>query len=138
MMPGILLLLFTGLLLGGCTEEQQNRLTRLGVTWLEGNYRVTYADGEHVKSWEVRDSKVTSEPEKGYYFFWVQGGRKSLLRANPDCAKLCRANSVARNRNKAIPVRPVTGIMNATPDSVRRPGSRFLLRHEAAAVVVEL
>ena len=51
-------------LLNGCTEEQQNRLNRLGVTWLEGNYRVTYADGSHVKSWVVRDSKVTSEPQK--------------------------------------------------------------------------
>ena len=71
MIPGIWLLLLLILLLGGCTEEQKNRLTRLGVTWLEGNYRVTYADGEHVKSWEVRDSKVTSEAEKGYYFFWV-------------------------------------------------------------------
>ena len=68
-------MLLPGLLPGGCTEEQQNRLTRLGVTWLGGNYRVTYADGEHVKSWEVRDSKVTSEP-KGYYFFWVKDGKE--------------------------------------------------------------
>ena len=55
-MHRIILLSLPGLLLTGCTEEQQNRLARLGVTWLEGNYRVTYADGEHVKSWEVRDS----------------------------------------------------------------------------------
>lgn len=55
-----------------CTEEQQNRLSRLSVTWLEGNYRITYADGEHAKSWIVRDSKVTSEPEKGYYYFWTE------------------------------------------------------------------
>jgi len=42
-------LLTLGLLtLTGCSEEQQNRLSRLGVTWLEGDYRVTYADGEHV------------------------------------------------------------------------------------------
>jgi hypothetical protein len=68
----ILTLILLGLLLGGCTEEQQNRLTRLQVTWLEGNYRVTYADGEHVKSWVVRDSKVTSEAEKGYYYFWTE------------------------------------------------------------------
>ncbi|HXK57704.1 MAG TPA: hypothetical protein PLZ16_13760 [Gammaproteobacteria bacterium] len=59
------------ILLGACTQEQQNRISRLGVTWLEGDYRVTYADGSHVKSWEVRDGKVTSEPDKGYYFFWV-------------------------------------------------------------------
>jgi hypothetical protein len=60
------------LVLSGCSEEQQNRLSRLGVTWLEGDYRVTYADGEHVKSWEVRDGKVTTEPAKGYYYFWAR------------------------------------------------------------------
>ncbi len=60
------------LLLGGCSEEQQNKISRLGVTWLEGNYRVTYADGQHVKSWIVREGKVTSEPGKGYYYFWVR------------------------------------------------------------------
>ena len=59
------------LLLTSCTQEQQNRISRIGVSWLEGNYRVTYADGSHVKSWEVWDGKVTSEPDKGYYFFWV-------------------------------------------------------------------
>jgi len=59
------------LTLVACTEEQQNRLSRLGVTWLEGNYRITYADGSHVKSWEVFSGKVTSEPDKGYYFFWA-------------------------------------------------------------------
>ena len=65
------------LLLGACSEEQQNKISRLGVSWLEGDYRVTYADGEHVKSWTVRDGKVTSEPGKGYYFFWAtEQGRK--------------------------------------------------------------
>jgi len=67
-------ILFTSLLLiwlSACSEEQQNKISRLGVTWLEGDYRVTYADGNHVKSWEVRDGKVTSEPAKGYYYFWV-------------------------------------------------------------------
>ena len=83
MMHRILSILLLGLLLGGCTEEQQNRLTRLGVTWLEGNYRVTYADGEHVKSWVVRDSKVTSEPEKGSYYFWVKEGKKRYYVQTP-------------------------------------------------------
>lgn len=74
----ILLSLF--LFLMACSEEQQNKISRLGVTWLEGNYRVTYADGEHVKSWEVLDGKVTSEPDKGYYYFWVeQGGEKRYV-----------------------------------------------------------
>ena len=63
--------------LTSCSEEQQNKLSRLGVTWLEGNYRVTYADGSHVKSWVVEDGKVTSEPGKGYYYFWaIVDGKK--------------------------------------------------------------
>jgi len=78
MMARILVLLLSSVLLGGCSEEQQNRLGRLGVTWLEGDYRVTYADGEHVKAWEVVNGKVTSEPEKGYYFFWAQKDNKKF------------------------------------------------------------
>lgn len=72
--------IFLLLFLAGCSEEQQNKISRLGVSWLEGNYKVTYADGEHVKSWVVRDSKVTSEADKGYYFFWVlQDGKKRYV-----------------------------------------------------------
>lgn len=64
----------------GCSEEQQNRIARVGVTWLEGDYRVTYASGEHVKSWEVKDGKVTSDPERGYYYFWAQiDGKKAYV-----------------------------------------------------------
>ena len=48
-----------------------------------GNYRVTYADGEHLRSWEVRNSKVTSEPEKGYYFFWVDAGARRYYVQTP-------------------------------------------------------
>ncbi|MCA9772045.1 MAG: hypothetical protein KC466_06525 [Myxococcales bacterium] len=63
---------------GGCSEEQQNRLARVGVSWLEGDYRVTYAEGGHVKSWIVDSGKVTSDPGKGYYYFWatVDGKRR--------------------------------------------------------------
>ncbi|MCW8955969.1 MAG: hypothetical protein OQL09_03735 [Gammaproteobacteria bacterium] len=69
----LLLLLF----LVGCSEEQQNRLSRIGVSWLEGNYRVTFAEGSHLRSWTVLDGKVTSEPGKGYYFFWAtENGKK--------------------------------------------------------------
>ncbi len=69
--------------LSGCTQEQQNRISRVGVSWLEGDYRVTYAEGDHVKSWEVRDGKVTSEPDKGYYFFWTQVDGKKLYVQTP-------------------------------------------------------
>ena len=72
-----LLIIASILFIYGCTEEQQNKVSRLGVTWLEGDYRVTYADGAHVKSWLIKDGKVTSEPGKGYYYFWaVENGKK--------------------------------------------------------------
>lgn len=70
------LLLGLILFISGCSEEQQNKISRLGVTWLEGNYRVTFAEGSHLKSWIVRDGKVTSEPGKGYYYFWVENNGK--------------------------------------------------------------
>jgi len=68
---------------GGCSEEQQNRLARLGVTWLEGDYRVTYADGEHATSWVVLDGKVTSDPDRGYYYFWATIDGKKLYVQTP-------------------------------------------------------
>ncbi len=55
----------------GCSEEQQNRISRIGVSWLEGDYSVTFAEGNHLKTWRVIDGKVTSEPQKGYYYFWA-------------------------------------------------------------------
>lgn len=71
------------MVLTGCSEEQQNKISRLGVTWLEGDYRVTYADGQHVKSWEVLDGKVTSEPGKGYYYFWATVDGKKVYVQTP-------------------------------------------------------
>lgn len=67
-------------LFSACSEEQQNKISRLGVTWLEGDYRVTYADGSHVKSWIVKGGKVTTEPSKGYYYFWARiDGKKRYV-----------------------------------------------------------
>ena len=69
------------LLLTACSEEQQNKLSRLGVTWLEGDYHVTFVEGSHKKTWTVKNGKVTSEPEKGYYYFWAIGedGKKRYV-----------------------------------------------------------
>ena len=78
-----LLLIVALLSLSACSEEQQNRLSRLGVTWLEGDYRVTYADGSHVKSWVIMDGKVTSEPAKGYYYFWATDKNKKYYVQTP-------------------------------------------------------
>jgi hypothetical protein len=82
-MAAIVVLLPLLIAAGGCSEEQQNRLARLGVTWLEGDYRVTYADGEHAKSWDVLDGKVTSDPDRGYYYFWASVEGKKLYVQTP-------------------------------------------------------
>jgi len=73
----VITLLLTCFLLVACSEEQQNKISRLGVTWLEGDYNVTFASGDHTKSWVIEDGKVTSDPQKGYYYFWaIENGKK--------------------------------------------------------------
>ena len=71
------------LTLAGCSEEQQNRLSRMGVTWLEGNYRVTFAADGHLNVWEVKGGKVTSDPAKGYYYFWAEVDGKNRYVQTP-------------------------------------------------------
>ena len=71
------------MVISGCSQEQQNRLSRIGVSWLEGDYRVTYAEGTHAKSWTVIDGKVTSEPAKGYYYFWATDNGKKFYVQTP-------------------------------------------------------
>jgi len=66
-----------------CSEDQQNKLSRLGVSLLEGDYKVSYADGEHVKSWIVKDGKVTTESSKGYYYFWAEVDGKKMYVQTP-------------------------------------------------------
>jgi len=80
LLPAVLLAVSVAMLLVGCSEEQQNKLSRIGVTWLEGNYRVTFVEGNHMKSWTVIDGKVTTEPSKGYYYFWSrENGKKRYV-----------------------------------------------------------
>ena len=67
----------------GCRRSVGPFFAVLLVTWLEGNYRVTYADGSHVKSWVVEDGKVTSEPQKGYYYFWAKVDGKKVYVQTP-------------------------------------------------------
>jgi hypothetical protein len=73
----------TALALAACSEETQNRISRLGVTWLEGDYRITFAEGSHLRTWEVRSGKVTSEAEKGYYYFWAKVDGKNVYVQTP-------------------------------------------------------
>ncbi|VAW56458.1 hypothetical protein MNBD_GAMMA07-519 [hydrothermal vent metagenome] len=70
------------IVVSGCSEEQQNKLSRLGVTWLEGNYKVTFSEGVNQKVWVVKNGKVTTESAKGYYYFWAQiDGKKRYVQA---------------------------------------------------------
>jgi major membrane immunogen (membrane-anchored lipoprotein) len=61
--------LFLLSLIAGCTQDQQNQLSRKVVEFLDGNYRVTYANGNTEKTWLIKNGKVTTS-EKGYYYFW--------------------------------------------------------------------
>jgi len=79
-MKKIVSLLIILLALTACSEEQQNKLSRLGVTWLEGDYKVTFTEGTHIKTWIIKDGKVTTEPAKGYYYFWTNvDGKKRYV-----------------------------------------------------------
>ncbi|PCH84166.1 MAG: hypothetical protein COB26_02820 [Piscirickettsiaceae bacterium] len=81
----VVLLVGLMLLISGCSEEQQNRLSRLGVSWLEGDYKVTFFEGSFKKEWIVRNSKVTSESQKGYYYFWAMvDGKKKYIQTPID------------------------------------------------------
>lgn len=79
----LMMLVLSVLLLSACSQEQQNKITRAGVTWLEGDYQVTYADGNHVKTWVVKDGKVTSDADKGYYYFWATVNEKQVYVQTP-------------------------------------------------------
>ena len=48
-------------LLGGCTEEARNKISRTTDNFLGEDLRVSYIDnGQVVKTWTVKDSKITS------------------------------------------------------------------------------
>jgi hypothetical protein len=62
-------LLIVLVLATGCTQDQQNQLSRKVVEFLDGDYLVTYANGSTSKTWTIRNGKVTTT-DKGYYYFW--------------------------------------------------------------------
>lgn len=76
----VVLLLVAGGIFLWMNGDRVNRMDRLGVSYLNGNYSVTFSGLGGNKSWEVTDGKVTTEADKGYYFFWadVKGGSKKV------------------------------------------------------------
>lgn len=55
--------------LAGCSQDQQNQLSRKVVELMDSDYLVTYANGATTKTWTIKNGKVTSS-DKGYYYFW--------------------------------------------------------------------
>lgn len=64
------------LLLSSCTEEARNKISRTTDNFLGEDLRVSYIDGgQVVKTWTVKDGKITSGKADGgaatgYYYFW--------------------------------------------------------------------
>lgn len=71
-------LLFVVLFMNACTEERRNELSRDVVNLMGEDLRVSYIDGGIVvKTWTVKDSKITSGKDEhgmqlGYYYFWSE------------------------------------------------------------------
>ena len=68
----IIMILF---IIVSCTQDTQQEIARKKIEYLDGDYDVTYTDQDIIKTWQVRDGKITSVPEKGYYFFWARNVR---------------------------------------------------------------
>jgi len=70
------------LFMGGCTEESRNKIFKQADNVLGKDLRISYVadSGKIVKSWTVRDGKVTTHKDEqggtsGYYYFWsVESG----------------------------------------------------------------
>ena len=68
--------------MGGCTEESRNKIFKQADNVLGKDLRISYVadSGKIVKSWTVRDGKVTTHKDeqwgtRGYYYFWsVESG----------------------------------------------------------------
>ena len=66
-------------LLAACTEEERNKLFKEADNILGKDLKVSYVadNGQIVKTWTVRDSKVTTHKTpngtvSGYYYFWSE------------------------------------------------------------------
>ena len=72
-----IMILFSTFILSACTEESRNQMFKQADNLLGKDLRVSYVadNGNIVKTWTVRDGKVTSEKDSsgnavGYYYFW--------------------------------------------------------------------
>lgn len=61
--------------------DTENRVARLGVSYFDGDYVITYHGYSGLDVWMVKSGKVTSEPSKGYYHTRVhtQAGKTAYM-----------------------------------------------------------
>lgn len=70
--------IFLVILIGACTEEKRNELSRDMANLVGKDLKISYVDnGVVVKTWTVKDSKVTTGKDEhgtqlGYYYFWSE------------------------------------------------------------------
>jgi len=56
-----------------CTQDTQQKIMRKKIEYFDGDFRVTFVSGgQHIKQWTIKNGKITSVPQKGYYFFWAR------------------------------------------------------------------
>ena len=75
-----------------------NRISRMGVSYLDGNYTVTYHAYSGDKVWVIDNGKITTEADKGYYFFWatVEGSSKKAYVQIPIEATSIQQNVIVK------------------------------------------
>jgi hypothetical protein len=78
---GIVILVLVALAYVFMKGDTENRFTRLGVSYFDGNYVITHHGMSGLDAWLVIDGKVTSEPSKGYYHtrVRVQSGKTAYI-----------------------------------------------------------
>ncbi len=79
----ILLIAALSILLS-CTQDTQQKLIRKKIEYFDGDFRVTFVSGgQHIKQWTVKNGKITTMPQKGYYFFWArnENGKKFYVQS---------------------------------------------------------
>lgn len=61
-----------------------NKISRKGIEFSSSDYKVsTLQYGNSALIWEIKNEKITTVSDKGYYFFWEKVNGKRLYRQVP-------------------------------------------------------
>jgi len=71
--PSLILLLVLLPFFLSCTQDTQQKILRKKIEYFDGDFKVTFVSGgQHIKQWNVKNGKITTVAQKGYYFFWAR------------------------------------------------------------------